>query len=76
LAPGRYHVGIAVGTGDYSTGLSEFDIVLDVCHFEVLPLEGDGGTLATWSPTWGSVQFEDIRCHQIETTQLTPRGQN
>jgi len=67
LAPGRYHLGTSVGTGDFSTGLSEFDMVIDVCHFEVLPPEGVGETLSFWSSGWGSVRFEHIRCQQIET---------
>jgi lipopolysaccharide transport system ATP-binding protein len=60
LAPGRYHLGIATGTGDNRMGHVDFDVVLDVCHFEVLPMAGDQGTLSHWSSGWGSVRFEFV----------------
>jgi lipopolysaccharide transport system ATP-binding protein len=63
LAPGHYHIATAIGTGNHTTGLKEFDIVLDVLHFEVLAPEGVDGTLASWAPAWGPIRFPELICH-------------
>ena len=60
LAPGQYHVGFAVGSGNHLEGHTEFDVIFDVCHFEVMPLEGAGGVQATWASVWGTINFSKV----------------
>ncbi len=60
LAPGQYHVALAVGSGNHLEGHSEFDVIFDVCHFEVMPLEGPGGVQATWASVWGTIHFNNV----------------
>jgi len=60
LAPGAYFCGLSVGTGDHTTGVSDFDVVLDTLQFEVRPQEGEDATLSLWPRAWGSVVFEPL----------------
>lgn len=60
LAPGQYHVALAAGSGNHLEGHSEFDVIFDVCHFEVMPEEGAGGVQATWASVWGTVHFNKV----------------
>ncbi len=60
LAPGRYHCGIAIGKGDHRSGHVDYDVVLDTLPFEVVPEEGDGGTLSQWNLAWGRIAFPDL----------------
>jgi homopolymeric O-antigen transport system ATP-binding protein len=59
LGPGAYYCGMGVGTGNHTTGHTDFDVVLDVVHFEVLPPGGDGGTLSYWTRGWGMIRFPE-----------------
>ena len=67
LAPGAYYCGLAVGTGDHTTGVSDFDVVLDTLHFEVRPLEGDDSTVSSWLRGWGSIIFNPL---QLEAGEI------
>lgn len=59
LAPGRYFLALAVGRGDPSSGFSNYDVVTESVHFEVLPPTASGGdTLAPWEQVWGPVRFD------------------
>lgn len=58
LATGKYYFNVAVGTGSYKEGFSNFDAVFDVLHFEVMPIEEDGA-IGMWHPTWGAIQFKE-----------------
>ena len=60
LAPGRYACDVAVGRGSHRTTLTDFDVVTDTLMFEVLPEEGEAGTVAAWHRNWGSVAFPDL----------------
>ena len=60
LAPGRYSCDVAVGRGSHRTTLTDFDVVPDTLQFEVLPEEGEAGTVAAWHRNWGSVAFPDL----------------
>jgi lipopolysaccharide transport system ATP-binding protein len=57
LAPGKYYFGISTGRGNHRTGHVDFDTILNVLHFEVRPPEGDCGTVAIWSSSWGPIVF-------------------
>ncbi len=60
LAPGRYSCTVAVGRGSHRTTQTDFDVVPDTLTFEVLPEEGEAGTVAAWHRHWGSVAFPDL----------------
>ncbi|MDQ8204987.1 ABC transporter ATP-binding protein [Pelagicoccus sp. SDUM812003] len=60
LAPGKYHIGIAIGKGDHKTGFTDYDIVLNTLHFEILPVEGEEGTLAHWNENWGNIVLDQL----------------
>lgn len=60
LAPGRYCCDVAVGRGSHRTMLTDFDAITDTLMFEVLPEEGEAGTIAAWHRNWGSVAFQDL----------------
>jgi lipopolysaccharide transport system ATP-binding protein len=60
LAPGRYSCDVAVGRGSHRTAMTDFDAVTDTLPFEVLPQEGEAGTVAAWHRNWGSVVFSDL----------------
>jgi lipopolysaccharide transport system ATP-binding protein len=55
LAPGKYFCGVSIGTGNHETSIKDFDIVLEVLHFEVVP--PSGAPVGTWNPNWGAVCF-------------------
>jgi len=59
LTPGQYHFGFAVGFGNNKTGTKEFDIVMNVVHFEIASFDGDDGTFSNWPKNWGPIQFLD-----------------
>jgi lipopolysaccharide transport system ATP-binding protein len=59
LARGRYHLALATGLGSHMDQRIEFDIVLDVVHFEVLgPLRTDG-VMSEWFSVWGPIRFRE-----------------
>ena len=60
LAPGRYNCEVAVGRGSHRTKQTDFDAVADTLAFEMLPEEGEAGTVAAWHRQWGSVAFPDL----------------
>lgn len=60
LAPGQYHVALGLGIGNHLEGHTEFDMIFDVCHFEVMPLQGPGGAQATWPSVWGTIHFSNV----------------
>jgi len=57
LAPGKYYCNAATGSGNNMTEEKDFDIVVEVLHFEVMPEEGEAGTRARWTSGWGSIRF-------------------
>ncbi len=59
LAPGMYYCGLATGRGNHLEGHVDFDIVLDVLHFEVMAPEGVDGTRGFWVPWWGSIRLAE-----------------
>lgn len=71
LAPGRYHCGIAIGKGDHRSGHVDYDVVLDTLPFEVLPEEGNGGTLSQWTLSWGRIAFPALEVSIAPIPPLT-----
>lgn len=65
LAPGRYYFGLAVGTGNVSTGHTDSDILLEVLPFEIKPLDGDAGTMGRWASAWGAVMLREPTVRRV-----------
>ncbi len=59
LARGSYYCALATGTGNHLRQRVEFDIILDVLHFEVLGALCADGTMSEWFPVWGPIQFTE-----------------
>ena len=57
LAPSRYYLWVAAGVADYRTGERLFDLVSEVCDFEVAAKQLDDGTVSQWSPSWGAIRL-------------------
>jgi len=68
LAPGAYFVGLSVGTGDHTTGVNDFDVVLDTLHFDVKPAEGDESTMSSWPRGWGAIVFAPLQINETAQT--------
>jgi len=62
LAPGRYHLDLAAGRGDFTGDRLEYDVVTDVLYFEVLPPKSSGGHLARWESGWGHLILPPLQC--------------
>jgi lipopolysaccharide transport system ATP-binding protein len=60
LAPGNYHIGMALGHGVHRTGHRDFDVIYDVLHFQVRPESGVASTCAYWTPGWGNIHFPGL----------------
>ncbi len=66
LARGSYHCALATGLGSHLDQRIEFDIVLDVVHFEVLgPLRADG-VMSEWFSVWGPIRFKQPQLTRVE----------
>jgi lipopolysaccharide transport system ATP-binding protein len=65
LAPGRYHLDLAAGQGDFTSDRQEYDVVTDVLYFEVLPPKSNGGHLARWESGWGHLILPSLQCAPI-----------
>ncbi|MBC7365572.1 MAG: ABC transporter ATP-binding protein [Undibacterium sp.] len=65
LAPGRYHLDLAAGHGDFIGDRQEYDVVTDVLYFEVLPPKSPSGVLARWESGWGHIMLPSLQCAPI-----------
>ena len=61
LSPGTYSFQLAVGTGNELSGHIDFDLISEVLPFEVAAIDGDGGMLGAWHPSWGSIRFREAK---------------
>ena len=59
LARGSYHCALAAGTGSHLEQRIEFDIILDVLHFEMLGPLCEDGTMSEWFSVWGPIRFKE-----------------
>ena len=65
LAYGDYKVSFSVGSGDYTSGQKDYDIIREVLTFKITSVkanEGVGNHVAQWKPSWGKVM---IPCETI-----------
>jgi lipopolysaccharide transport system ATP-binding protein len=65
LAPGSYVCGFGMGKGRPETGLSEFDVVLNVVHFQILAPVQKQGLVTAWEATWGNIRFPTPECERV-----------
>jgi lipopolysaccharide transport system ATP-binding protein len=60
LGPGLYNFGLSVGTGNDRVGFRDFDGMVGVLHFEMLPPVGNDGTKSMWNGSWwGSIRLPE-----------------
>ncbi len=65
LARGAYYCALATGTGNYAVERTEFDIIVDVLHFNVLGPLGPDGVMTEWFSVWGPIRFNEPVVTQI-----------
>ncbi len=70
LAPGTFVCGFGLGKGNPKNGFTEYDVVLDVVHFQILPQAGEFGTIAGWDNAWGSVRLPKPECEKISVAAI------
>lgn len=59
LAMGEYKVAFSLGTGNYSTGQREFQVITDVFAFSIDRLSNSTQeSFAEWHKAWGNILFE------------------
>lgn len=58
LAMGEYKVSFSLGTGDFSTGQRDFQIITDVFSFYIDRVSKDAESYVEWHKTWGNVMYE------------------
>ncbi len=62
LAPGSYHSGFSIGRGGRESVRTDFDAIIGIPSFQVLPISEDATDLvANWQLSWGSIIFRDAR---------------
>ena len=59
LAQGMYYCGLATGKGNHKEGHTDYDIIHNVLHFEIMAPEGIYGTRANWNSGWGDIRFPE-----------------
>jgi lipopolysaccharide transport system ATP-binding protein len=59
LSQGQYYCGIATGEGNNLIGHKDFDIIMNVLFFNILPQVNDVGTQSFWTSGWGSITFDN-----------------
>jgi hypothetical protein len=50
---------MAVGLGNNLVERVEFDIIINVLNFHILPFINEFGVQSYWTPGWGSIIFEN-----------------
>jgi lipopolysaccharide transport system ATP-binding protein len=73
LAAGMYYLDLAVGWGNPLEGHKDFDVVTEVCYFEVMPVEGVDGSRAGWTPGWGSIHYDQCVTRELHSVQTEAR---
>ena len=59
LSIGNYYMGLALGKGNNKTALEDYDILLNVLHFEMREDKKDK-FVSTWPKGWGNVVFDTL----------------
>ncbi len=70
LAPGAYHCGVSIGTGNNHSTFRDYDVVLDTLYFEVGPQRTANGAMASWAATWGSITLPELAIEPL--SELAP----
>ena len=59
LAMGEYKVAFSLGTGNFSTGQRDFDVITDVFSFKIDRFSKESNeSFAEWHRGWGNIAFE------------------
>jgi lipopolysaccharide transport system ATP-binding protein len=75
LAPGFYHCGVSIGSGNNQSTFLDYDIVLDTLSFEVAHPKTPNGTMASWAPTWGSIILPELAIEPLSEPELRKKGE-
>jgi len=65
LAIGKYYLGMAIGSGNDIKGYKDYDVILEMMHFEVMGPDNIDGTLSMWYPGWGSIRYEQPHVEKL-----------
>ena len=65
LAPGLYNLALGVSRRKDLVTNEDFDVVLEVLHFEMLPPHDQDGARAKWRSNWGSVRFQELTASRL-----------
>ncbi len=65
LAPGSYHCGVSIGSGNNQSTFIDYDGVLDTLQFEVAPQRTPNGVMASWPPTWGAIVLPELQIERL-----------
>ena len=60
LAAGQYSISFSVGTGNYKTGQTDFDVIFSTFIFDIDTYDEnvpDSKSCAQWNVGWGNIMF-------------------
>ena len=58
LAMGNYEVSFSIGTGNYQTGQTDFDVISKILSFKIVkPSLCDSISVSQWNNGWGKIMF-------------------
>lgn len=60
LAYGTYKVSFSVGSGNYTSGQKDYDIIREVLKFKIISAvteEYAGNAISQWNPSWGKIMI-------------------
>lgn len=63
LAFGKYKVAFSVGTGNYTSGQKDYDVIVDVLKFSIDSasiIAKAGEAVSQWKTIWGKIMFPSI----------------
>lgn len=70
LAAGEYNISLSVGTGNFITGQTDFDIISQILHFRIDRYSGKSNIgFAQWPKEWGNILFQSELIEIYENVQ-------
>lgn len=66
LAKGQYYISFSVGTGNETTGITDYDIVLQTLFFEIMFADlNKEKMIAVWPESLGNINFQNINLKRV-----------
>jgi lipopolysaccharide transport system ATP-binding protein len=69
LAPGSYHMGFSVGHGGLTSARKDFDVLIGLPAFRIVPTTEEGSPIFGWNSSWGNLVFRKTSISILEETQ-------